>query len=978
MPRMFTRLFALVLLWIGVTSCLSSYKIVTPVANSVHTSPPPEFKISYASQPSALPPMTLNGVNVESFFTAGAKEATASGTDLAQYLKEGQTRFQIEPPLGPIVFFVYDTTGPEIVILGADANNPTNINGLAVDELGVSSLLVNGIDTTVNDNGSFSANVEAADIYTFDAEDTLAHTSSTKYARYDLLYNPSLRIRTNQSGIDFATRQIVNVLNGMDLSGVISAMGPLYDTTWTGPSGETYGADGFIVGLTLSANSFDLDLGEAGSNTFVGNINVAHIQLQLRLHNGLLPPTVLNIGATAGPIQIGGDLNVSALNHQPVIALENFDLNISNVLLDSVPSIFQPLVSPIVTGILSLFDGLIADAIEDKLAAALPGVFADLIQESYTMTVNQRDMAMVLQLEDLTTANGSLLITLSGGVTPVSINPAIPRPLGPKYTDDALPEPPAGVGDFAVSVNTNVINQTLVAAYYVGLLHLNILDEQIYYGVPRDDNTGGEGAKRLLVNPVTAPYIRIKDVDGSANTTLVINELTLVSQTKKSGVYKTDFSVTVNAKVEITLTVGADNALSVVFVSTPVVDIKRIVLGNGTVLNNVVDEIIETFVVNEIGKVMEQMASPLKGIVLPSFGCSSFTPDTFMALGENNTHAGMAGSLSVISTDCDVSPEPPPKVAYGRGVGTPMTCGANEQYDAGLCYQYCQTGYTGVGPVCWKDNASYGRGVGSVATLTCGTNQDLDAGLCYDKCSTGYHGVGPVCWTDSALSYGRGAGSALSSWCPAGKQQDAGLCYDYCASGYNGVGPVCWSTQPLSYGRGVGTIPNFFPYSCPSGKQMDAGLCYYYCNSGYHGVGPVCWLDNASYGRGVGTAMIFGCGANEDQDAGLCYPKCNTGYSGVGPVCWKDNASYGRGVGTVASLTCGANQDLDAGLCYSQCNSGFHGVGPVCWTNESLSYGRGVGAPIHTCGAGQDLDAGLCYNACADGYHGVGPVCWPN
>jgi hypothetical protein len=42
------------------------------------------------------------------------------------------------------------------------------------------------------------------------------------------------------------------------------------------------------------------------------------------------------------------------------------------------------------------------------------------------------------------------------------------------------------------------------------------------------------------------------------------------------------------------------------------------------------------------------------------------------------------------------------KESYGRGVGTvPNGCRSNMEYDTGLCYQPCRTGYKGVGPVCW-------------------------------------------------------------------------------------------------------------------------------------------------------------------------------------------------------------------------------------------------------------------------------------
>ena len=31
-----------------------------------------------------------------------------------------------------------------------------------------------------------------------------------------------------------------------------------------------------------------------------------------------------------------------------------------------------------------------------------------------------------------------------------------------------------------------------------------------------------------------------------------------------------------------------------------------------------------------------------------------------------------------------------------------MTCAAGQDYDAGLCYPPCPSGYDGVGPVCWQ------------------------------------------------------------------------------------------------------------------------------------------------------------------------------------------------------------------------------------------------------------------------------------
>jgi hypothetical protein len=41
------------------------------------------------------------------------------------------------------------------------------------------------------------------------------------------------------------------------------------------------------------------------------------------------------------------------------------------------------------------------------------------------------------------------------------------------------------------------------------------------------------------------------------------------------------------------------------------------------------------------------------------------------------------------------------KNSYGRGAGTPLICAPGTEYQAGLCYVPCKSGYYGVGPFCW-------------------------------------------------------------------------------------------------------------------------------------------------------------------------------------------------------------------------------------------------------------------------------------
>src|SRR5690606_17226174 len=208
----------LVLLVLGLAAC-KKYEIVEPVADSLHTESPVQFSVKYKTQPTTLPKMTLNGFNVESQFTAGATEATAPGSALQSYLKEGYNIFQVDPPLGPQVKFLYDTKGPNVVVLGAtEEGNSITIDGRAIDEMGYAAGTVNGVALTFAENGAFNVTLPKEDVYTYQLEDTLGHTNTVHYADLSLQYDPSLTVCITQQGLDFAMGQIVNALNGADLN----------------------------------------------------------------------------------------------------------------------------------------------------------------------------------------------------------------------------------------------------------------------------------------------------------------------------------------------------------------------------------------------------------------------------------------------------------------------------------------------------------------------------------------------------------------------------------------------------------------------------------------------------------------------------------------------------------------------------------------------------------------------------------------
>ncbi len=885
------------LLVMVLAACERNYSIDSPTDDSIHTTPPAEFKVSYIFKPQALPKMTLNSYNVKPYFVAQKKNATATGADLEPYLIEGQNLFHVYPPLGPMVTFIYDTIGPNIVVLSAELNGATaTISGLAVDEMGVVSASVNGDEINVAADGSFTVETPEVDIYTYNTEDTLGHTNTVQYAFLGMEHDPSLTVKINQAGLDFAMVQIVNALNVADINSLVAGT-ELYDSTWQGAFGETYGADGFIKTLQLSASEFNMHLSNGVNAAFDGVIPNLDIEITLRMHNGLLPPTLIEISAVAGPIDIAGDMSLSVTDHMPDVQISNFSFNITgDIDFQNVGSLGDVILGGITTSLLNLLNGVVSDLLEDELKEAIPDMLAGIIKESYTIGISDgvtdRQMAMAISLSSITTSQSALFVGMAGGVIPINPDMDIPQPLtGTLYTSDPLPDAELGEGDFAVSVNTNVINQTLASAHSVGLTQMNIVGDQVQFGLPRDDNFGDpEETSRILVNTLAPATVAIDNVAGAAAMTLSIYGIEISKESIKNGQssFSNDIGIRANLSVTVDVSVGDDNTLDITLSKEPrvVTTAMRVGAGGWVWGTNLFTSLVNGLINNAVNKVIQELVRPIASVEIPSFSCMVFNVDSITAVGGKESHLNIDGTLTKVSNECDNVVVGPPDVAYGRGVGTPLTCASDEEYDAGLCYEPCDENYDGVGPVCWRQEASYGRGVGTVPG-NCAAGEEMDAGLCYPVCNAGYHGVGPVCWNDSPSSYGRGAGTIpINIWtgeCPAGKEHDAGLCYPYCSEGYTGVGPVCWLDN-ASYGRGVGTTPS----TCDAGDELDAGLCYPICAGGYHGVGPVCWTNDAlSYGRGVGVP-IHTCADGMEEDASLCYIACDDGFNGVGPVCWPD------------------------------------------------------------------------------------------
>jgi len=145
-----------------------------------------------------------------------------------------------------------------------------------------------------------------------------------------------------------------------------------------------------------------------------------------------------------------------------------------------------------------------------------------------------------------------------------------------------------------------------------------------------------------------------------------------------------------------------------------------------------------------------------------SFVCWQNCPDGFNDVGvtcgksEAYARASFGNRESCMSHNPDTGCSP---VLHGGGS---MTFYANCKHGfyviGGLCSPNCPDDMTDAGVACTK--ASYTRTAG--VPMICKSNEQENVGLCYDLCNDGYNGIGPVCW---------GA-------CPAGYNQCGALCLE--------------------------------------------------------------------------------------------------------------------------------------------------------------------------------------------------------
>jgi hypothetical protein len=140
---------------------------------------------------------------------------------------------------------------------------------------------------------------------------------------------------------------------------------------------------------------------------------------------------------------------------------------------------------------------------------------------------------------------------------------------------------------------------------------------------------------------------------------------------------------------------------------------------------------------------------------------------------------------------------------------TPDTCPLSKPVlDAGLCYEECENGYNGIGPVCWANSKDVGIGI----------IPDLQW---YKERTTSWGSIGCTRGRKFRFS-GYNDCYEYDIWkarqvCSEDRENVTGLCYRKCPKELPdripGMPYLCAKlTRGLSYGRGVGEVPPIFHF----------------------------------------------------------------------------------------------------------------------------------------------------------------------
>jgi hypothetical protein len=653
----FTHVIYVLLLAVYMAGCnppatSTSYTIVAPANNSTVTSVPAAFTIRYNAKPASAD-VRVNGVSVSRFFTFGDTEATAAGENLRGYLLQGKNTFSVDAKSGgPTITFTLDTAGPKVVVMSVSNTEPKEITGLASDPSGVARLSINNVSVPVGVDGFFTAVVSSAGQYTFSAEDKLGHTSVLRIVPEGHKFNPIMKARIHESVVQTIVPAVTSGIKNTDLAPIIAPLNPILNSTWRGLVGELYGMRASIDQASLGSvvmNSFTISPANDGSlSVDIDVFNIA-THMDLKIYNGLLLPMPIRGWFRAQRAHFDGTIKVTATNGKLSVKLPKINFALKGIQLDitGIPSFVEHLINPLiqaaVDAITRTMSGVIATVIEQILAHELTEMVVTTTISIDATPAEGDEIVMGLEtgVQTIATKNRNMMITLAGGIYALSEDEGVAPMLGSEYDTGAVPDPALDEGNIGVVLSANLLNQAMSVAYKIGLMRFWIYDNHLYFGVTPDDTIGTINKTRIRLVPTNPAAFRISGNDTMIST-LELNAFDVFLDKKTANGWQPQFQLNMDAALSIELGVDKTNRLTIGLAGTPNVHVNFV--DNFTALP--LDEAKLTQTINSVLPfIVPALGNAMYAIEVPSFGKIRIQPERISAVGPNNQHMSVSGSI---------------------------------------------------------------------------------------------------------------------------------------------------------------------------------------------------------------------------------------------------------------------------------------------------------------------------------------------
>jgi len=656
----FTHVIYVLMLAIFVAGCNPSkttYTIVTPANNSVLTEVPDTFVVRYSAKPSTAE-LKLNGVAVQRYFTFGDTEATASGADLAGYVVQGRNTFSADAKnLGPTVTFTLDTAGPKVVVTSVSLTEPKTVGGFATDISGVTRLSLNGVTVTDIDpsTGEFSAVVSTSSVYTFEAEDTLGHVSTTRVAPEGTKFNPLITAALNQSTVQAVGPVITKAMSETDLGPLLAEVNPVLNVSSSGLFGEKYGmtvdVQKIVMG-TVDLSKFEILPTNNGDLAFEVNIYDLSADLKVKVLNGLLPSYDIYGTFSATHAMFSATIRLNAQNGKVVVTLPElaFDLDGAAINIKGVPSFLTSWITPLLDSMVDIFKGPLADF----AAAIVSDLLADQLNEMIVNTNiridptavagDEIEMGLETKVETIKTVDTNLVIGLSGGMSAISGDEGVAPALGSDYDTGLVPDPALDQGNVTAVVSSNLLNQAMLVAYKVGLIHGWIFDKVHHFGTKTDDTVGKNNSTRIRFAPNTPPAFHIAGND-TVVATIELNEFDVFLDKKSATGWEQQFAARLDIGISVEMGVDEKNHMTIGMVGTPtfnIVDIQAPFAVDEAKLNEAINAVMPLLA--------PALAQSVAVIEFPTFMGLQLLPQKISAVGPTNEHFSFSAELGAVVT----------------------------------------------------------------------------------------------------------------------------------------------------------------------------------------------------------------------------------------------------------------------------------------------------------------------------------------